>query len=250
MDKRNVSSGSHSTGLLGRKPIIGLIMFVLGILIFAVIAYNLVNNGPLIKWDFPLAQFFHNLALNTSPWIIDIMIAGYYIGLQGMIIFGVLLGLYFIFKRLWKELVMVCVTMGISGLIFLVLSHIFNRSRPFTLFSTLIWPGSPNVPGFPSGHALSIIVCCGLLLYLFAPKIKSRFGKVLAVIMAILVVIFIGFSRLYIGDHYLTDLIAGYALGIAWFGLTVTLIELLFQRYYSKKGRKRLENERQAKSYK
>jgi len=75
-------------------------------------------------------------------------------------------------------------------------------------------------------------------------KLNPALEKVLAVIMAILVTIFIGFSRLYIGDHYLTDLIAGYALGIAWFGLTVTLIELLFQRYYSKKGRKRLENEK------
>jgi undecaprenyl-diphosphatase len=231
-------------GLLGRKPKIGSIMFILGIIIFIILAYNLVNQGPLIKWDISIAEYFHSIALNTSPFVIDIMIAGYYIGLQGMIIFGVILGLYFIFKRLWKELVMVCVTMGLSGIIFLILSHIFNRSRPFTLFPKLIWPKSPNVPGFPSGHALSIIVCCGLLLYLFGPKIKSRFGKVLAVIMAILVTIFIGFSRLYIGDHYLTDLIAGYALGIAWFGLTVTLIELLFQRYYSKKGRKRLENEK------
>ena len=57
-------------------------------------------------------------------------------------------------------------------------------------------------------------------------------------------------SRIYIGDHYLTDLIAGYALGIAWFGLTVTLIELLFRRYYSRKEKKKLENERQTKSYK
>ena len=250
MDKGKVSGDSHRTGLLGRKPVIGFIMFILGVLIFILLAYNLVHNGPLIKWDISTAEYFHSIALNTSPWIIDIMIAGYYIGLQGMIIFGVLLGLYFIFKKLWKELVMVCITMGTSGLIFLVLSHIFNRPRPFTLFPTLIWPKSPNVPGFPSGHALSIIVCCGLLLYLFAPKIKSQFGKALAIIIAILVVIFIGFSRLYIGDHYLTDIIAGYALGIAWFGLTVTLIELLFRRYYSRKEKKKLENERQTKSYK
>ena len=59
--------------------------------------------------------------------------------------------------------------------------------------------------------------------------------KVLAVIIALLVILFIGFSRLYIGDHYLTDVVAGYALGIAWFGLTVTSIELLYQRYYLRK---------------
>jgi membrane-associated phospholipid phosphatase len=39
---------------------------------------------------------------------------------------------------------------------------------------------------------------------------------------------FIGFSRLYLGGHYLTDIIAGYALGLAWAGLVFTLIESLF----------------------
>jgi undecaprenyl-diphosphatase len=250
MSKRNASGESRPRGLLGKKPIIGIIMFIFGILIFIILAYNLVNQGPLLKWDVPLAEYFHNLALKTSPLVIDIMIAGYYIGLHGMIIFGILLSLYFIFKKLWRELVMVIVSLGSTGLIFLLLSNIFKRPRPFTLFDKLIWPGSPNVPGFPSGHTLSIIVCCGLLIYLFLPKIKSHLGKVLAITIAVLITIFIGFSRLYIGDHYLTDVIAGYALGIAWFGLTITSIELLFQRHYSRKEKKRLENEKQKKSYK
>jgi undecaprenyl-diphosphatase len=210
-------------------------MFILGIIIFIILAYNLIVQGPLIKWDSYLAEYFHSLALKSSPFVIGIMVVGYYIGLYGIIVVGVLLGLYFIYKKLWKELVMVAVSLGLSGLIFLLLSHIFNRPRPFTLFAEPIWPGSPNIPGFPSGHALSIIVCCGILVYLFAPKIKSCFGKVLAVIIALLVILFIGFSRLYIGDHYLTDVVAGYALGIAWFGLTVTSIELLYQRYYLRK---------------
>jgi membrane-associated phospholipid phosphatase len=148
------------------------------------------------------------------------------------------LGLYFLYKRFWRELVMLAVGSGGGGLLFIYISHIFNRPRPFTLFDTMIWAGSPNVPGFPSGHALSIIVCCGLLVYIFVPKIKSHFGKALVIIIASLLVLFIGFSRLYIGDHYLTDLIAGYALGIAWFGLTITLIELLFE-----KRKKKLNNE-------
>jgi undecaprenyl-diphosphatase len=250
MGKRNTSGESRPPGLLGKKPVIGLIMFIFGLLIFIILAYNLVNQGPLLKWDVPLAEYFHNLALRSSPFVIGIMVVGYYTGLQGMIIFGILLGLYFIFKKLWRELVMVIVALGSSGLIFLLLSHIFNRPRPFTLFDKLIWSGSPNIPGFPSGHALSIIICCGLLVYLFLPKIKSYLGKALAIIIAFLVVIFIGFGRLYVGDHYLTDILAGYALGIAWFGLTITSIELLFKRYYSRKEKKRLENEKQEKSYK
>jgi len=42
--------------------------------------------------------------------------------------------------------------------------------------------------------------------------------------------LFIGFSRIFVGDHYLLDVLAGYALGSAWSGLAYTLIELLFKR--------------------
>lgn len=244
MDKRKISSGLQSPGLLGKKPIIGLMIFVFGILIFIILAYNLVTQGPLIKWDLPIAEGFHALALKSSPLVIDIMIAGYYIGHEGIVIIAILLGLYFLYKRFWRELVMVIVGFGGGGLLFLFLSSIFNRSRPFLLFDKQIWPGSPIIPGFPSGHTLGTAVCIGFLIYLFVPKIKSYIGKVLVITFALLVMFFIGFSRLYVGDHYLTDVIAGYAVGIAWFGLAYTSIELLFKKYGKKENEQSLPADR------
>ena len=89
---RNISifTNLRSPGLLGKKPAIGLIMFIFGTLIFAIIAYNLVNNGPLIQWDLPIAEFFHSLALKSSPLVINIMIAGYYLGIWGVTIIAVI----------------------------------------------------------------------------------------------------------------------------------------------------------------
>ncbi len=210
-------------------------MFVVGSLIFSVLAFNLVTHGPLIKWDVFFAESFHVLALKSPSFVIDIMIAGYYMGKEGIIVIAVLLSLYFLYKRFWCELVMVVASFGLSGLIFLFLSHIFNRPRPFLLFDRMIWSGSPNIPGFPSGHTLSIVILCAFFVYVLVPKIKSKTGKVPIVFIALLIVLYIGFSRLYVGDHYLTDIIAGYAVGIAWFGLSCTSVELIFQRY--KKGR-------------
>jgi membrane-associated phospholipid phosphatase len=46
---------------------------------------------------------------------------------------------------------------------------------------------------------------------------------------ALLIMIFIQFSLIFTGGHYLTDILAGYAVGIAWFGLAYTLIEMFFQ---------------------
>jgi undecaprenyl-diphosphatase len=162
------------------------------------------------------------------------MIAGYYIGIWGIVAVGVLLALYFLYKRFWCELVMTAVSLSLSGVIFLILSHIFMRPRPWLLFDNPIWLGSKDIPGFPSGHAKSILLLCGLLVYLLLPRIKSYLGKVMVISIALFMVAYIGFSRLFVGDHYLTDVIAGYAVGIAWFSLVYTSIEWLFQRYAKK----------------
>lgn len=237
-----IFSKMRTPGLFGKRPVIGLMMFVLGSLFFAILAYNLVKQGPLMQWDLPMAQAFHALALKSSPLVINIMIAGYYIGKWGIALVVILLVLYFLYKKYWCELALVAVSLGISGLIFLLLSNIFKRPRPFLLFETQIWPGSPNIPGFPSGHTLSIIVLCGLFVYFLLPSINSYLGKAGVVFIALFVTLFIGFSRLYVGDHYLTDVIAGYAVGFAWFGLSFTCVELLFQRYDVKKEKKGLNH--------
>jgi len=230
MDKGNISIGLESPGTLGKKPIIGILMFIIGSLIFIILAYSLVTKGILIQWDLPIAEYFHNLALITPVFIIDFMIAGYYVGLEGIIVIGIILGLYFLYKRHYRELVMVAVGFGGGAIIFEVLSAIFKRPRPFLLFDKIIWAGTPNIPGFPSGHTLSAVVCFGFLIYLFVPKIKSYLGKTIVITLGLIIIIYIGISRLYIDDHFLTDVIAGYALGIAWFGLAYTSIELLFKK--------------------
>lgn len=238
MKKVNTSKELRVSGLFGKNPIIGFWMFVIGGLTFFAMAYNLVKQGPLIKWDLFIAEWFHILALKSPAYVIDIMIAGYYAGTGIIIASGVILGLYFLYKRFWREFTMVVIAFGGSGLLFLALSRIFMRPRPFLLFDEMIWAGSPNIPGFPSGHVKSILVCCGFLIYLFWPKIKSKFGKFLAVSGGLILVAYIGFSRLFLGDHFMTDIIAGYAVGTAWLGLICTSIEWLFKKYQKKEGGK------------
>jgi undecaprenyl-diphosphatase len=71
---------------------------------------------------------------------------------------------------------------------------------------------------------------------LLIPKIKSYLKKSLVVLIALLIIFYIGFSRLYVGDHYLTDIISGYAIGIAWFGLAITCVELMFKKSSERKN--------------
>jgi membrane-associated phospholipid phosphatase len=249
MAKRNFFSDLRSPGTLGKRPMIGFMMFLIGSMIFIILAYNLVEQGPLLRWDLPLAESFHALALKSPAYVTDIMIAGFYIAWQGLYVVGAVVGLYFLYKRFWRELVMAAVAMGVGGLLFIFLSNAFKRPRPFLLFDKQIWAGSPNIPGFPSGHTLNIVICCAFLAYILVPKIKSRLGKALAIAIALLVVLYVGFGRLYLGDHYLTDIIAGYAVGFAWFGLACTSVELAFQGYSSRKEKKEPGHEKRTESH-
>lgn len=217
----------RSPGTFARHPLIGVSMLIAGSLVFGLLAYNLVTNGPLLAWDVPLANSLHATALNSPRWVNGIMIAGYYVGDQLVAAIGVVLGIYFLRRRYWRELTMLANGFGVSALIFLLLSHIFNRPRP--VFESQIWRLEP-IPGFPSGHAIAVVASYGLLVYFFVPKISSRAGRALAIAGVLLVGLYVLFSRAFLGDHFLTDLVAGCAVGIAWSGLAHTVVERIFRK--------------------
>jgi membrane-associated phospholipid phosphatase len=69
-----------------------------------------------------------------------------------------------------------------------------------------------------------------MLAYFLIPRMPSLFWKWVIAIAGIATVLFIGYSRLFEGGHYLMDLIAGAALGIAWGGLVYTVLETFVVR--------------------
>jgi undecaprenyl-diphosphatase len=225
--EKNPLSGLRSPGLLGKWPLIGLMMILLGCGLFGVMAVNLQTHGPLIQTDLQIVNNLHDVALHSSPFLLGVMIFGFYLGEHGIVAIGAVLVLYFLYKRFWPELGMVLIAWGGEGGIWTVLSQYFNRARP--MFDISVWRQMPSA-GFPSGHSFSAVLCFGLLAYLLVPKMASRFGKTVVIAAALLIILFIGFSRVFVGDHYPTDILAGYALGIAWAGLVYTTVELLALR--------------------
>ncbi len=228
----NASFDLRSPGLLAKWPSIGLIMVILGSLAFTALAYNLFAHGPLLEWDRLLANTLPALGLRSPPFVKDLMNAGFYMGKEVTIVLGVLLGLYFIYKRFWQELAMALVGWVGGAAVFNLLSTIIGRPRPPTQIWIVV-----NIPGFPSGHAITVVVFYGLLAYWLAPKMPSAFWKIVVVAAALLIIGFVGFSRIFTGGHYLTDILAGYAVGIAWFGAAYTLIELYYQKRKGTRGK-------------
>jgi undecaprenyl-diphosphatase len=220
------TSGSLlSPGWLARWPVIGVVMFLAGSVVFGALAYNVQTHGPLLKWDVPLTQELHAEAVQEPARVIELLIFGFFVGKELVQVITVILALYFLHKRFWRELAMLVIGLGGGAIIWYFLTNFFNRPRPDAQIGIVV-----TDPSFPSGHVITAVLAYGLLAYLFVPKMPSLFWKWVIVIASLLTMLYIGFSRLFLGGHYLTDLLAGYSLGIAWAGLVYTLIERIFMR--------------------
>jgi membrane-associated phospholipid phosphatase len=97
---------------------------------------------------------------------------------------------------------------------------IFNRPRP-TLWQLLL---NETSFGFPSGHALGSIVLYGLLAYFYAVYRPDQAKGIY--LFSVVLIGSIGFSRLYLGVHYPTDIIAGYITGWLWLMVCIWLLRL------------------------
>jgi len=231
--RKNDITGLRAPGLLAKWPVIGISMFIFGSLVFGALTYNLYVHGPLLAWDRAIANTLPAIGLQSSPFVKDIMVPGFYTGKEVVTVLTILFSLYFLYKRYWQELAMMAIGWIGSALLFNALSMLICRARPPTQIWIIV-----NIPGFPSGHAVSVVVFYGLMAYLLAPKIPSAVWKGVVVAAALLIIGFVGFSRIVTGGHYLTDILAGYAVGIAWSGVVYTLIENYFQKRRSRNVKK------------
>jgi phosphatidylglycerophosphatase B len=98
----------------------------------------------------------------------------------------------------------------------------FRRERPF--FSDPL--ATEHTYSFPSGHALVSLAVYGSIALVLARRLRTRGARVLLLTGASVLVLAIGFSRLYLGVHFLSDVLAGYAAGTAWLALLYVVLEL------------------------
>lgn len=106
-----------------------------------------------------------------------------------------------------------------------LLKNWFTRTRP------ALWPRIVDVKyySFPSGHAMMSMIIYGILGYLLAvhfPRWRVLIGSVTVLLIAT-----IGFSRLYLGVHWPTDVVAGYAAGLVWLITCILSLEVWKHRH-------------------
>jgi undecaprenyl-diphosphatase len=226
IQKAVASQGLRAPGLLKRHPIVALALILLASLSFAALGYNILVKGPLLQLDQSVYEALIVKARTASPSLNDIMLFGFFVGKQAVQLIVMVLSLYFLSRRYWREFAMLQISTQGGGVLKNFVIDYFSRPRP----AEQLGLGTTTLPSFPSGHALGTMICYGFLAYLLVPLMPSRFWKWILSIGMVVLVLFEGFSRIFHGNHYLTDVVAGYALGIAWVVLVCTVIELVFMR--------------------
>jgi membrane-associated phospholipid phosphatase len=102
----------------------------------------------------------------------------------------------------------------------------FQRDRPF--FPDPL--ATESTYSFPSGHSSMSMAIYGSLAIIVARRVTNTAARVAIVGGAALLIALIGFSRIYLGVHYLTDVIAGYALALGWMLVCVLALQLRWRR--------------------
>lgn len=129
-------------------------------------------------------------------------------------------------RHRWSVLLLWVSIVG-SGLINTVMKMFFERPRPQLFPWRVPYAG---LSSFPSGHSMTSMVCYATLAFLIARLVDSKFLRRFTFGVAGVIVLLIGLSRMYLGVHYPTDVLAGFAMGLAWASFCALGIEAL--RYF------------------
>ena len=218
--------GQHDRGVL-----VGLLVVTLSISAFVAIADE-VREGDTLHIDEWLLRALRqpdNLAVPIGPvWLLevgrDISALG---GVTVLTLLTIAITGFLAHRRMYGALILVVGSTLGALLISTLLKNLFDRPRP-TLVAHLMTVHSSS---FPSGHSMlsaTVYLTLGTLLGQF---VQERFLKAYFLLVAIALTILVGISRVYLGVHYPSDVLAGWSAGLAW-----ALLCALLAKYLQRQG--------------
>jgi undecaprenyl-diphosphatase len=212
------------TEYLGLHLTVGLALSVAALWILAAIAEDVVTHDPLTNLDLRLAATLHQHSTATGISVargLTLLGSPIWLGILGAAVAVVLL------RRQQRILLLGWVSALVGGSVLdFALKHIFRRPRPF--FADPV--ASARGWSFPSGHAMGSLVVYGMLAYVIIKIWPGRRTRLVAPLVTAFVVLIIGVTRLYLGVHYLSDVLAGYAAGFMWLAACISGVELVARR--------------------
>jgi membrane-associated phospholipid phosphatase len=198
----------------------GLVAVVLGVLPFLVLLALLETEwAPLARLDEGIADDL-NAAVSESPLAVQVLdvlseagggaTAGYLLGLTAVALL----------VRGRRRLATYVAVSGAGLLVLVPVSKaLVGRTRPDVALPVVELPTNAS---FPSGHAMTSFVTWGVLALVALPHVRGA-ARGAVVAAAVTMVVLVGFTRLALGVHFLSDVLAGWALGAAWLAVTTAV---------------------------
>ena len=206
---------------LGWHLVIGLLVFASTTLILGEIAEDIINGEPLTIADAQLNTWLHARSPQLTTTFLVITALGSTVPASCI---AVIVGLYLLWRRQTYWLAAVWLSVFGGMLLNKFLKYVFHRPRPH--FDDPILTLTSY--SFPSGHTMAATVLYGVLAALLFTKIKRRSYRVLVILAASFLIALVGFSRMYLGAHYLSDVLGAIAEGLAWLSLCLTALHVIW----------------------
>ncbi len=211
-------------GPLGRYEVrallFGLAVAIVGIP-FGFLLHQVATHGPLTGFDEDGARWL-NERLHDEDVAIAILEGISFLGKPIFLFFAIgLPGLWVLRHGGHKLAIFLAVTCLGGGAVDTIVKIAVGRPRPEVDEPITVAIGN----SFPSGHSMQAVVCYGALLLVFLPLLHGR-ARTAAIWATAVLVLAIGFSRLTLGVHFVSDVLGGYALGAAWLIASVAAFEI------------------------
>lgn len=180
-----------------------------------------------------LDLYVNNLySTSTYDWCVSFMkIVTDVISPTSIAIACVLAIIYYIYKKNYYNVSIILLSTFGGYAITYTVKNLVERVRPESLF--MVETGY----SFPSGHASIATVFFILFIYLIAIKVKSFLWREILITASVLIIILTSFSRVYLGVHWVSDVLAGIGLGLFWTTLMILLVKYVNWIYKNVKGK-------------
>ena len=203
---------------------IGLALLTLGAWTFGAIASEVVTQARITVIDLRLADWFH--LRRGSAWTPLMLFITHWHAPFGILIMSLMLGGHFRARRAWYWLVSLVLAVPGGLLLNVLLKYIFQRARP-SFDDPLLTLDSFS---FPSGHTSGAVLFYGVLAAYLVCNSASWRLRFLHVGAALGMVVLVALSRVYLGAHYLSDVLAAAAFSGAWLATCITAVSTLRRR--------------------
>lgn len=212
-------------GFLGLHLTVGLLLSLGALWLFGGVTEDVLHHEPLTLFDVTLARWLRAHATPLGDrlfYAVTLVGMPLALGALGAVVAGVLA-----WRRDWLAFWGWVAAFGGGSLLDGMLKFVIHRPRPPAADAYYRAAGF----SFPSGHAMMSLVAFGMLAYLLiAFRVRATRTRIAVAVTAALLVVLIGVSRLYLGVHFFSDVVGGYAAGAVWVATCASGVEIARRR--------------------